>query len=113
VPVLTKVEAALLQPDGLAEQAMRRTEVPGIAIAAVCNDQLVYLKGFRVREAGQAGFVNSKRCFSSLGVEADRRNGRAQRRRLHPRRPPPTAPSSLANLYRDGQGSCRRIAAAR
>jgi CubicO group peptidase (beta-lactamase class C family) len=62
-PVPDKVEAALAQLDGLAEQAMRRTDVPGIAIAVVCNDQLVYLKGFGLREAGKPELVDPDTVF--------------------------------------------------
>jgi CubicO group peptidase (beta-lactamase class C family) len=67
-PVPDMVEKALAQLDYLAEQAMSRTNVPGIAIAVVSNDQLVYLKGFGLREAGTSEFVNPETVFQLASV---------------------------------------------
>jgi CubicO group peptidase (beta-lactamase class C family) len=67
-PMPDGVEAALAKLDSLAEQAMSRTNVPGIAIAVVSNDQLVYLKGFGLREAGKADLVDPETVFQLASV---------------------------------------------
>ncbi len=48
-----KVGQAVERLDGLIQDAMTRTGVPGIAAAVVHQDKVVYLKGFGVREAGK------------------------------------------------------------
>jgi CubicO group peptidase (beta-lactamase class C family) len=63
-----RVEAALARLDGLAERAMDRTGLPGIAIVVVSNDQLVYLKGFGVREAGKSELVDPDTVFQLASV---------------------------------------------
>lgn len=45
-----QVTAALAQLDTLAQTALTRTGVPGMSIAVVYRDQVVYLKGFGVRD---------------------------------------------------------------
>jgi CubicO group peptidase (beta-lactamase class C family) len=67
-PTQGKVQAALGQLDGLAEQAMSRTNVPGIAIAVVSRDELVFLKGFGVREVGKPGLVDPDTVFQLASV---------------------------------------------
>src|SRR5688572_2015216 len=47
-----RLRAALGELDRLAAQALQRSGVPGMAIAVVHEDAVVYLKGFGVREAG-------------------------------------------------------------
>jgi CubicO group peptidase (beta-lactamase class C family) len=65
VPAVTQqqVQAALVKLDKLAEQTLKRTGVPGIAIAVVYKDQVVYLKGFGVREAGKNESVDANTVF--------------------------------------------------
>jgi CubicO group peptidase (beta-lactamase class C family) len=64
-PSLTqqKVDAALSALDGFVQDAMRRTGVPGVSVAVVYKDKVVYLKGFGVRKAGAAGAVNPDTVF--------------------------------------------------
>ncbi len=54
---------ALARLDGLATSMQRRTGVPGMAIAVVHNDQLVFRRGYGVRKAGQAGTVDPDTMF--------------------------------------------------
>jgi CubicO group peptidase (beta-lactamase class C family) len=67
-PPPESVEKALAQLDGLAEMAMSRTNVPGIAIAVVSRDELAYLKGFGLREAGKSELVNPETIFQLASV---------------------------------------------
>jgi CubicO group peptidase (beta-lactamase class C family) len=64
-PSLTqqKVDAALRNLDGFVRDAMNRTGVPGVSVAVVYKDKVVYLKGFGVRKAGAAGAVNPDTVF--------------------------------------------------
>ncbi|PZV04020.1 MAG: hypothetical protein DCF23_07485, partial [Cyanobium sp.] len=55
--------AALTRLDGLAGSMQRSTGVPGMAIAVVHNDQLVFLRGYGVRMAGQAGVIDPDTMF--------------------------------------------------
>jgi len=60
-----QVDHAVLTLDGLVREAMTRTGVPGVAVSVVYRDQVVYSKGFGVREVGKpdtvdpVGFQNS------------------------------------------------------
>jgi CubicO group peptidase (beta-lactamase class C family) len=67
-PLPGRIEVALAQLDGLAETAMSRTNVPGIAIAVVSNDELAYLKGFGLREAGASELVGPDTVFQLASV---------------------------------------------
>ena len=58
-----RVAAAVAQLDALVQQTLERTEVPGIAVAVVYKDQVVYLKGFGVREAGREARVDAETVF--------------------------------------------------
>ena len=64
-PSLTrqKVDAALGRLDGFAQEAMSRTGVPGMAIAVVYGDKVVYLKGFGVRQVGKQEAVDADTVF--------------------------------------------------
>ena len=57
------VEAALAQLDGVVTDIMSRTGVPGIAVTVVHEDQVAYLKGFGVREAGTNLLVSPDTVF--------------------------------------------------
>ena len=54
--------------DKLVEQTLKKTGVPGMAIAVVCKDQVVYLKGFGVREAGKEERVDADTVFQLASV---------------------------------------------
>ena len=49
-----RVKMALLELDKLARDVLEKPGVPGLAIAVVYQDQVVYAKGFGVREAGKS-----------------------------------------------------------
>jgi CubicO group peptidase (beta-lactamase class C family) len=63
-----KVKAALPELEKLAEQAMEKTGIPGMAIAVVYKDQVVYLKGFGVRVAGKRETVDADTVFQLASV---------------------------------------------
>lgn len=62
------VQTAISKLDNLAEQALQKTGVPGMAIAVVYNDRVVYLKGFGVREAGSNARVEPDTVFQLASV---------------------------------------------
>ncbi len=45
------------------ENAMRKTGVPGVAVAVVYRDKVVYLQGFGIRRAGSSERVNDRTVF--------------------------------------------------
>ena len=49
--------------DELATRLLRQTGVPGMAVAVVHGDKVVYLKGFGVRKVGSGGKVNTGTVF--------------------------------------------------
>jgi CubicO group peptidase (beta-lactamase class C family) len=63
-----KVETALPKLEKLAEQTLKKTGVPGMSIAVVYKDQVVYLKGFGVRQAGKEEPVDSDTVFQLASV---------------------------------------------
>ncbi|MGH2583512.1 MAG: serine hydrolase [Dehalococcoidia bacterium] len=63
-----RVTAAVAQLDTLAQQTLQRTGVPGMAIAVVYQDQVVYMQGFGVREAGKEGRVDPDTVFQLASV---------------------------------------------
>ncbi|MEU3841896.1 serine hydrolase [Streptomyces sp. NPDC028635] len=69
-PQLTQdqVKNAVSRLDGLVENAMRQTGVPGIAVAVVYQDKVVYRKGFGVRELGKSAKVDPSTVFQLASV---------------------------------------------
>jgi CubicO group peptidase (beta-lactamase class C family) len=67
-PDADRVNAALTQLDGLSAQAMARTGIPGLAIAVVYRDQVVYMKGFGVRQVGRPDPVDADTVFQLASV---------------------------------------------
>jgi CubicO group peptidase (beta-lactamase class C family) len=63
-----QVEAALPQLQKLAEDALQRSGIPGMAIAVVYMDEVIYLKGFGVREAGAPAAVGPDTVFQLASV---------------------------------------------
>jgi CubicO group peptidase (beta-lactamase class C family) len=55
--VTAQIKAALPELEKFATDTLKKTGVPGMAIAVVYKDQVVYLKGFGVREAEGADLV--------------------------------------------------------
>ncbi|MGW3622127.1 serine hydrolase [Streptomyces sp. NPDC000880] len=64
-PQLTKadVDGAIGKLDGVVENAMKRTGVPGAAVGVVYQDRVVYLKGFGERRIGQSAQVGPDTVF--------------------------------------------------
>jgi CubicO group peptidase (beta-lactamase class C family) len=63
-----KVKAALPQLERVARRILKTTGVPGMAIAVVYKDKVVYLKGFGVRRTGEAGPVDEETVFLLASV---------------------------------------------
>ena len=63
-----RIQRAVAALDGLALQYLRKTRVPGIAIAVVHNDKVAYAKGFGVREAGTSKKVDANTIFQLASV---------------------------------------------
>jgi CubicO group peptidase (beta-lactamase class C family) len=62
------VSAAIRDLEKLAQQTLEKTGVPGMAIAVVYRDQVVYLKGFGVRQVGTAAAVDPDTVFQLASV---------------------------------------------
>ncbi|MGW3934750.1 serine hydrolase [Streptomyces phaeochromogenes] len=64
-PQLTqaKVDDAVDRLDGIVRDGMRKTGVPGVAVAVVYKDRVVHLKGFGERRVGQSGDVGPDTVF--------------------------------------------------
>jgi CubicO group peptidase (beta-lactamase class C family) len=58
-----KVMAALPALETLAQRVVDEDEVPGLSIAVVYRDEVVYLKGFGVGEAGTGEAVDAHTVF--------------------------------------------------
>jgi CubicO group peptidase (beta-lactamase class C family) len=63
-----KVAAALPELEKVVEQMRKQTGVPGVAIAVVHKDEVVYLKGFGVRKAGQPDPIETETVFQLASV---------------------------------------------
>jgi CubicO group peptidase (beta-lactamase class C family) len=63
-----RIEAAVGQLDGLADGLLRRTDVPGLAVAVVHDDKVVYAKGFGVRRVGTDERVDENTVFQLASV---------------------------------------------
>ncbi len=68
VPQRRTVEDALRQLQRLAEDARQRTGIPGLAIAVVYKDEVIYLEGFGLREAGKTAAVDPDTVFQLASV---------------------------------------------
>ena len=82
------IEAALPRLDAIAENLIATGAIPGLSIAIVHGDEVVYLKGFGVREVGRHRPGQRRhRLPARLGLEVDlvdrgRGAGRRWRREL-------------------------------
>ncbi|MFF2031698.1 serine hydrolase [Arthrobacter sp. NPDC058192] len=63
-----KVNDALAKLDETVEAAMNSTGVPGIAVAVVYKDHVLYAKGFGVREVGKPEKVDAATVFQLASV---------------------------------------------
>lgn len=60
---MEKVKAALPKLDAFVDELIAYDAVPGVAVAVVFDDQVVYLKGFGIREAGKPDTVDADTVF--------------------------------------------------
>jgi CubicO group peptidase (beta-lactamase class C family) len=64
VPTLRAADAVdAAAVDALVQDALKAWDVPGVAVAIVCDDQVVYLKGHGVKELGRADPVTPDTVF--------------------------------------------------
>jgi CubicO group peptidase (beta-lactamase class C family) len=63
-----EVDAAVGQLDSIVQSAMSQTGVPGVAVAVVYQDKVVYSKGFGVREVGKPDMVGPDTVFQVASV---------------------------------------------
>jgi CubicO group peptidase (beta-lactamase class C family) len=64
----SSVKAALPRMETLTNELLKKTGVPGLAIAVVYKDQVIYLKGFGVREVGKPDRVDPDTVFQLASV---------------------------------------------
>jgi CubicO group peptidase (beta-lactamase class C family) len=62
------VSSLFPQLESYVQQAMAKTGVPGVAVAIVYRDKVVYLKGFGVRKAGEGALVDPDTVFQLASV---------------------------------------------
>lgn len=62
------VDAAVGQIDGWVETVMDETGIPGVAVAVVYQDEVVYEKGFGVRKVGEPDPVDTETVFELASV---------------------------------------------
>ncbi|HLK95353.1 MAG TPA: serine hydrolase [Nocardioidaceae bacterium] len=58
-----KIDAAVNRVDGIVQDVMQRSRVPGMAVAVVHDGEIVYAKGFGVKKLGEPGKVNRNTVF--------------------------------------------------
>src|SRR5256886_17650474 len=64
VPAARAQDAPLRGFDAYVEQALRDWRVPGVAVAVVRNDSVVFSKGYGVRELGKPARVDTHTLFA-------------------------------------------------
>ena len=62
-PSSSDITSTLGQLDAIAEDALKRTGVPGAAVAVVQGDKVVYTKGYGLREVGKPDPVDADTVF--------------------------------------------------
>jgi len=63
-----KVKAAIAEIDTLAKSLLKKTGMPGMAMAVVYKDQVVYAEGIGFREAGKSDSVTADTVFQLASV---------------------------------------------
>jgi CubicO group peptidase (beta-lactamase class C family) len=63
-----RVQSAVRKLEQLANETLKATGIPGIAIAVVHHDQVVYKRGFGVREAGKPEPIDPDTVFQVASV---------------------------------------------
>jgi CubicO group peptidase (beta-lactamase class C family) len=64
----TAIDQATAALDGIVENAMKRTGMPGVAVGVVYKDKVIYAKGFGVREVGKPGAIDPVSVFLLASV---------------------------------------------
>lgn len=54
--------------DAYVQKSMAEWQVPGLAVAVIKNDQVVFLKGYGLREAGKGALVDERTVFPLASV---------------------------------------------
>jgi CubicO group peptidase (beta-lactamase class C family) len=62
------VKTALAQLDPYIRSSLASTKVPGVAVAVVHNDQVVFLRGYGIRKVGDAATVDPDTVFEIASV---------------------------------------------
>src|SRR3984885_6487809 len=62
------VQSALAQLDPYIRSTMDKTKVPGVAIAVIYNDQVVFLRGYGVRKVGEPEQIDPDTVFELASV---------------------------------------------
>ncbi|GAA3393744.1 serine hydrolase [Streptomyces roseoviridis] len=63
-----EVRRAVDRLDGVVQAAMKRTGVPGVAVAVVHDGKVLHLKGYGVRKAGEKAAVDADTVFQLASV---------------------------------------------
>ncbi|HVA32624.1 MAG TPA: serine hydrolase [Candidatus Baltobacteraceae bacterium] len=63
-----RIDRAIASIDGLASELLRKSGVPGMAVAVVHNDKIVYAAGFGVRKVGTNERVDPNTVFELASV---------------------------------------------
>src|ERR1700722_14011883 len=63
-----RIDAAIAKVDGMARDMMRKTGIPGMAVAVVHNDRVVFAKGYGVRKVGTTQAVDTDTVFQLASV---------------------------------------------
>ena len=63
-----QIDQAVAALDGLAEAVLRRTEIPGLAVAVVRDGATVYAKGSGLRKVGETARVDADTVFQLASV---------------------------------------------
>jgi CubicO group peptidase (beta-lactamase class C family) len=63
-----QIDRAIAGIDRLAKDLMQRTGVPGMAVAVVGDDQVVYRRGFGIRKVGSPEPVKANTVFQLASV---------------------------------------------
>lgn len=69
-PLFTQsdIDTAVAALDGIVEDAMKRTGLPGLAVGVVYKDKVIYAKGFGVREVGKPAAIDVDTRFLLASV---------------------------------------------
>jgi CubicO group peptidase (beta-lactamase class C family) len=63
-----RLQSALVQLDTYIRSSMEKTRVPGVSVAVVYNDQIVFLRGYGIRKVGEPEKVDPDTVFEIASV---------------------------------------------